>query len=117
VTLLEEKIDLGRGWTVGRRNTLRIVATIILLALPVVVLYFGMEVALFGPAALMPDMGGHGASMTPTIEEMRLTRERMPLTEALGFFIAPLTVGLNAGAVAFAYRALVAPAADPPAQQ
>jgi hypothetical protein len=116
VTLLEGKIDLGRGWTLAQGNTLRIVATIILLAVPVIALYFGMEIALFGPAALLRDAGG--ASMTPTIEEMRLTRERMPLTEALGFFIAPLTIGLNAGAVAFAYRALVAPpAAEETAQQ
>lgn len=117
VTVLEQKIDLGRGWRLAQQNTLRIVATIILLALPVIALYFGMEVALFGPAAVIGDLGGHSVTMTPNIDEMRLTRQRMPLTEALGFFIAPLTVGLNAGAVAFAYRALVAPAATDSAQQ
>lgn len=109
VTLLEGKIDLGRGWMLLQGNTARLLAAIVLIALPVVVVYFGIEIALFGTKAVLLETGGQAVSAPPTIEGLREIRKHMPFTEALGFFIAPLMMGLNAGAVAYAYRAVVAP--------
>lgn len=111
VTLLESKIDLGRGWQLLQGNTARLLVAIVAIALPVGVLYFGAEIALFGVKAVLPDVNAQATAL-PSLADMREMRARMPFTEALGFFIAPLTVGLNAGAVAYAYRALIAPAAS-----
>jgi hypothetical protein len=113
ITMIEEKIDLSRGWNLANGNALRLLAVVLLAGIPVVVLYFGIEVALFGPQAVFPEMTGTQAGAGPTVDQIRASREQMPLTEALGFFLAPLTVGINAGVVVAAYRALIAPVAAP----
>ncbi|HEY1706866.1 MAG TPA: hypothetical protein VGG10_01275 [Rhizomicrobium sp.] len=101
VAVVEEKIDLMRGWSLAHGNMLRIIAVVVLIALPVVVLYTAFQIAVFGWAATVSSNG------QSSLAEMQAAHEHMPLTEAFGFFIAPLTVGLNAGAVASVYRTLV----------
>jgi hypothetical protein len=113
VTLLEEKIDLTRGWMLAKGNTWRIVAIVLALVLPVAILYFGLELAVFGPDAVLPQLSGAKTGM-PTMEELQEARHQMPITEALGFLLAPLTIGLNAGMVAAAYRALTSPSVQNP---
>jgi hypothetical protein len=113
VTMVEEKVDLARGWNLANGNALRLLAVVLLAGIPVVVLYFGIEVALFGPQAVFPELTGAQAGAGPTVDQIRASREQMPLTEALGFFLAPLTVGINAGVVVAAYRALTTPAVAP----
>jgi len=108
VTLLEEKIDLARCWNLLRGNVLRVVVIILSILIPMGLLYLTIEIAMFGPDDVLRSFAPPTAA-TPSIEELRDARQRMPFTEALGFLIAPLTVGLNAGAVAAAYRALMLP--------
>jgi hypothetical protein len=104
VSVIEEKVDIGRGWSLGSGNTLRMLGVALLAGIPVALIYFGLEVALFGPDSVMP-----GDNRAPTLEEMNRLRSQMPLSHALGFLMAPLTVGLNAGVVAAAYRAIIPP--------
>ncbi|HEX2593227.1 MAG TPA: hypothetical protein VHL34_17125 [Rhizomicrobium sp.] len=115
VTLVEEKIDLGRGWALLGGNMLRLIVVIILLTVPILILYVGMEVAVLGPKAALGAMADAGGTQTPTIDDLRAQQKIAPVVQALGFFIAPFVVGLNAGAVAFAYRTLttVAPLSVP----
>jgi hypothetical protein len=101
VAIVEEKVDLTRGWRLAQGNVLRLIAVIVLLAIPVALLDLAFEAAVFGWNVAASQ------SMQASAVDIQLLRQKLPLTQAFGFFIAPLTIGLNAGAVASVYRALV----------
>jgi hypothetical protein len=80
---------------------LRLTGIVLLLIIPVSILFAVFEIAAFGLEAA----AAH--SLQPSVADLQLLRKELPLTEAFRFFVAPLTIGLIAGAVASVYRTLV----------
>lgn len=106
MAVLEDKVELRRGWAITSGNTLRILAIVILTALPVALIYSAIEIALFGVSSVMPNMESGDVSAAAMTEQLEALRAQLPLSDVLAFLFAPLGVGLNAGVVAAAYRAL-----------
>jgi hypothetical protein len=106
MAVLEDKVELRRGWVLTRGNTLRLIAIIILAVLPIVVVYSCVDIVLFGVSSIVPRMDSGEISAAETVQQLQVLRSQLPLSDVLAFLFAPLGVGLNAGIVAAAYRAL-----------
>lgn len=115
VTVVEEHISLTRGWMLTAGNFWRLVAVMLAVALPLFVIYAVGLWAIMGPGlfAPLPD----NPDQIKQAMDMRFAAlgQHMPLFIGLSLLIAPFNIGLNMGATAFAYRALVPPRGGAPA--
>ncbi len=108
VTVVEEQINLGRGWQLTKQNFWRLLAIFLATLGPVIVLVFICEALVLGPDAIVPKTD---ASLVEIAARMDNMRAHLPLLYGLSFVFSPFLFGLTLGANAFAYRALVPPKA------
>jgi hypothetical protein len=108
VTVAEEQINLFRGWNLTRGNFWRILGVMLAIGLPIFVVYvvgvsalMGTELAAPVPAAI----ANNGQKLAQHL--MQIVDRHLPELMGLELILAPFTLGLNLGAAAFAYRALV----------
>jgi hypothetical protein len=108
VTVAEQKISLGRGWTLTHRNFWRLFAVILATTIPIVVINFAIIVGIIGPHQFFaPLPWGDPQAMDAALRARFASLDQhMPLYLGLSLIIAPFTLGLNLGASAAAYRAL-----------
>ena len=112
VTVIEERINLGRGWTLTVGNFWRAFAVILAVSLPIVI------ISVIGSAIIM---GGDLAAPVPAATAknpilslmlfVQIADRHLPATLFLDLILAPFNLGLSLSAAAFAYRALVQDAA------
>ena len=108
VTVIEERINLGRGWTLTESNFWRAFAVILAVSLPIVI------ISVIGSAIIM---GGDLAAPVPAATAknpilslmlfVQIADRHLPATLFLDLILAPFNLGLSLSAAAFAYRALV----------
>ena len=121
VTIAERRIDLVRAWSLTRGNFWRIFAISLATAVPLLVASWAVEWALFGtygstPTFLSPSQPGPNFAARSMALQFQQLQVRMPVMIGITLFLAPLRLGLNLGAAAYAYSALTPPAApDAPA--
>jgi hypothetical protein len=107
VTVAEDHINLGRGWTLTQGNFWRIVGVMLAIGLPIFVIYLIGIAALMGnELAALPTMTAGNAQKVAEHLSQIITRH-MPEIMGLELILAPFSIGLNLSASAFAYRALV----------
>jgi hypothetical protein len=105
VAVQEEGPVLPRAWKLSAGNFWRIVAILLGTMGPVAFVAALGQVLLEGPQALMPAIGNTSAVAASQLHIMSMN---MPLTQGIGFLVAPLLLGLAAGASAAAFTALQA---------
>jgi hypothetical protein len=108
VTVIEERINLGRGWTLTESNFWRAFAVILAVSLPIVI------ISVIGSAIIM---GGDLAAPVPAATAknpilslmlfVQIADRHLPATLFLDLILAPFNLGLSLSAAAFAYRSLV----------
>ena len=108
VTVVEEQINLGRGWTLTVGNFWRAFAVILAVSLPIVI------ISVIGSAIIM---GGDLAAPVPAATAknpilslmlfVQIADRHLPATLFLDLILAPFNLGLSLSAAAFAYRSLV----------
>jgi hypothetical protein len=101
--LQESSPVLPTAWKFSAGNFWRIVAVLLATLGPVAVLGAIAQLFLEGPQALMPTLGDSNAAAAAQLHVMSMN---MPLTQGIGFLVAPLLLGLAAGASAAAFTAL-----------
>ncbi|MGD0144155.1 MAG: hypothetical protein ABSC92_13435 [Rhizomicrobium sp.] len=116
VTIAERKIDLVRAWSLTRGNFWRIFVVLCAISVPLLVLSWAVEWALFGsfgstPSYIAPSQPGENFVARAVAAQLQAMQSRMPVMIGIVLFLAPLRLGLDLGAASFAYRALVPPAA------
>jgi hypothetical protein len=114
VVVAEETMNLGRSWTLTHGNFWRIFAVVLAAALPFLVVQFAAMLWVAGPDVFAPFPTG--ADFAAALQQrMQILDRHMPVLLGLTVFLAPFSLGINLGAQAFAYRALVPPRAGMPA--
>ena len=118
VTVAEEQISLVRGWIVTKGNFWRIFAVVLAIGIPIAIAYALVVVGIIGPGRLFAALPADPAAQARALNErFAILQQHMPLYIGLNLILAPFAIGLNAGASAFAYRALVSPEAAPALQK
>jgi hypothetical protein len=108
VTVAEEQINLGRGWALTQGNFWRVFAVMLAVGLPMILIYLAGTMALMGNELMAPVPAAISNNAAALVQhQMQIFNRHLP--ESLGFelILAPFSLGLNLGAAAFAYRALV----------
>jgi hypothetical protein len=108
VTVAEEQINLARGWTLTKGNFSRILGVMLAIGLPIFVIYMTGIAALMGTELATPvpaAIANNGAKLVQHV--MQIVNRHLPELMGLELILAPFSLGLNLGAAAFAYRALV----------
>ena len=111
VTVVEEKIDLIRAWSLTKGNFWRIFLIGLATIVPITLVAAGANVAILGPQNFLPNLQvttDTTAQIRQMAAETRALTENLPVVLGLGLLLAPFTYGLLFSAPAFAYRALVA---------
>jgi hypothetical protein len=114
VVVAEETMSIGRGWTLTEGNFWRIAAVVLAVALPFLIVQFAVLFAVGGSDIFAPLPAGADFA-TALQQRMQAFDQHMPVWLGLIVFLAPFSLGLNLGAQAFAYRALVPPRTAMPA--
>ncbi len=112
VTVVEEKIDLIRAWSLTKGNFWRIFLIGLATVVPITLIMQGSEIAILGPANALPSLQltmNQTQQMHALSAQAHALTENLPLILGLGMLIAPFVYGLLFSAPAFAYRALVSP--------
>jgi hypothetical protein len=94
---------LPRAWKLSEGNFWRILAILLATMAPVAIFAALAQLLLEGPQAVMPMLG---ASSAVAASQLHIVSMNMPLTQGVGFLVAPLLLGLAAGASAAAFTAL-----------
>lgn len=94
---------LPRSWILSNGNFWRILAVFLAVAIPVRFLMVIVEVAVEGPAILMPQIT---TSTAMVAAQLHAENQNMPITAGILFLIAPLALGLVLGASAHAFQVL-----------
>lgn len=94
---------LPRAWKLSAGNFWRILAVMLGTLGPVAIVATLGQILLEGPQAMMPVLD---RSNDMAAAQLRLMSMNMPLTQGIGFLVAPLLMGLAAGASAAALTAL-----------
>jgi hypothetical protein len=119
VTVAEEKIDLIRAWNLTRGRFWRLFWILFAIRVPLLIvgsafvltvlaLYFGAFPMFFRP--------GLPVAKTATAA-FEMVRHALPVVVGIAIFLEPFRLGLESGASAAAYRALVPPTAPVEASQ
>ena len=102
----EEGPLLPRSWSLSAGNFWRILAIAMATIGPVIVLGTLAQLALEGEDVVVPAVVNSSAMMAAELHHMS---EHMPVNAGIGFLLAPLMLGLSAGASAAALKALSEP--------
>jgi hypothetical protein len=108
VAVQDEGPVLPRAWKLSAGNFWRILAILLGTMAPVAIVAGLGQALLEGPQAMMPVFGASGASSAMAAAQLHVMSMNMPLTQGIGFLVAPLLLGLAAGASAAAFTALQA---------
>jgi hypothetical protein len=109
VTIVENRVDLGRGWMLARGNFWRIFAVVLAIVAPIGILETGAMIALMGKEliAAMPAVGSSDAVVQHHVALIEdVIRRHMPQILFVSLILAPFNLGLSISASAFGYRAL-----------
>ena len=108
VTVVEEQINLGRGWTLTEGNFWRAFAVMLAVSFPIVVISaIGSAVIMGGDlAAPVPAAVAKNPMMSFALY-LQIADRHLPATLFLDLILAPFSLGLSLSAAAFAYRSLV----------
>lgn len=94
---------LPRAWMLSGGNFWRLLAIALATLAPVALAGAGIEYALQGPSAVMPQFANSSAMAAAQLHQIA---QHMPINKGVEFALAPLVLGLAAGASAFGLRAL-----------
>ena len=103
VAVNEEGPVLPRTWSLSGGNFWRILVIVLATLGPPALVGAGIEIALQGWNAVTPNFANSSAMAAAQLHQIAL---RMPIAKGVDFLLAPLILGLSAGASAFALRAL-----------
>jgi hypothetical protein len=103
VAVHDEGPVLPRAWNLSAGNFWRIVAILLGTMAPVAIIAAFAQAVLEGPQALLPSLSNSSAMAAAQLHIMSMN---MPLTQGIGFLVAPLLLGLAAGASAASFIAL-----------
>ena len=103
LSVSEEGPLLPRAWILSAGNFWTIVAVTLATMAPVSLIGAVAQLALEGKTALQPATGSSSAMLAAQLHQMSLN---MPANKGIEFLLAPLFLGLGAGASAFALQAL-----------
>ncbi len=109
VTIIENRVDLGRGWTLTRDNFWRIFLVMLAILLPLGILETGTMMTLMGKelVAALPAVGSSEAVVQHHMALMEeVIRRHMPQILFVSLILAPFNLGLTISASVFGYRAL-----------
>jgi len=98
---------LARSWAASAGNFWRILVVALAVLGPLTLLSLAAEIALLGPAAMMPQ-----ATASAAAAQMAAVRAKTPLLMGLGFLVSPFLLGLWLGAGAAAWKSLKGEAAQ-----
>ena len=104
VAVSEEGPVLPRAWKLSAGNFWRILGVVLATMGPVVLAAGIAEALLQGPQSLMPKFSNSSAMAAAQLHSMSLN---MPLSQGLGFLIAPLIIGLLASASVACFAVLI----------
>lgn len=110
VTILENRIDLVRGWTLTQGNFWRILLIVFATVGPIVAIEVGSVFAIMGKeiAASVPPVGSSDQVMQQHALMLEAVfRRHMSQLIGIRLILAPFELGLSVSASAFGYRALV----------
>ena len=107
VTVAEEQISLTRGWVLTAGNFWRLVAVILAIGMPLFLVYAAGMAVIGGPELFAPLPAAPEAMDQALNARLASFGQHMPSYIGLTLLVAPFSLGLNLGAAAFAYRALV----------
>lgn len=119
VTVAENRIDLIESWTLTEGNFWRIFMVLVCIVVPTWLLYLAIQIGIVGIAALgqatdivqmVKVAGGLPSAVAPATLHIHRLLVWLPYIFGVWFAVQPLALGLNSGAAAAAYRALVPPA-------
>jgi hypothetical protein len=107
VTVVEEKVSLSRNWTLTEGNFWGIVAIMLAITIPLMIIDMVGSLAIVGND-LIAQASNHSQTVLESFTQtMQIYQKHMPSLLGLDLVLAPFSIGLNMGAAAFAYRALV----------
>jgi hypothetical protein len=107
--VVENGFGIARSWQLSKGNFGRILTVGLATILPVLLVVFGAEIAVLGPASFAANFAitqDSGQQMQAMAAQMRVMQAHLPLLLGLGFVITPVVFGLLYAPSAFAYRAL-----------
>jgi hypothetical protein len=110
VTVVEEHINLSRGWILTQGNFWRIFAVLLAVVLPIFLMELVGIIAIMGPGLFAPLPEGTQAASAVIQARLAEVSHHAPALIGLRLLVAPFQLGLSIGASAFAYRALTKPA-------
>jgi hypothetical protein len=103
VAVCEDGPVLPRSWNLSAGNFWRILGVVLATMGPAVFLAAIAELLLEGQSSMMPSLNSSGAQAAAELHNMSAN---MPISQGLGFFIAPLLLGLFSSSSAFALAIL-----------
>jgi len=107
VTVLEGKADLLHSYRLGKGNTWRLFAIFLLTFIAVQLVESLVLGLVFGWQVAFPELAAaQGRKVNSAVEQFTNVRRMLPVAQALNFLFAPIGVGVYAGAIAAAYRAV-----------
>lgn len=109
VAVVENRVDLLRGWALTAGNFWRILAVLAAVALPILLIETGILGGLMGRevwAALPPENASDAVLQQHMLEIENIVRRHMPALLLTSLILAPFNLGLSLSASAFGYRAL-----------
>ncbi len=107
VTVVEEKVSLARNWILTEGNFWGILGIMLAITIPLMIVDMVGSVAIVGND-LIAQASHHSQTLLESFTQtMQIYQRHMPSLLGLDLVLAPFSIGLNMGAAAFAYRALV----------
>ncbi len=109
VTVIENRVDLIRGWTLAQRNFWRVLLVVVAVAGPIWAIKIGCAYALMGKdlAASLPPIGSGDQVIQQHAHMLEdVIRHHMPQLLGIWLILVPFEIGLTVSASAFGYRAL-----------
>jgi hypothetical protein len=109
VTIIENRIDLARGWMLTRGNFWRVFAVVLAIIVPIGILESGAMLTLMGKELIgaLPAVGSSDAAIQQHMQVIEeIFRKHMPQILFVSLILAPFNLGLSISASAFGYRAL-----------
>jgi hypothetical protein len=103
VAVHDDSAALPRAWILSGGNFWRILAVVLATLGPVAIAGAAIQLVLQGPSAVMPHFANSSAMAAAQLHQIA---QHMPVAKGVDFLVAPLFLGLSAGASAFAMRAL-----------
>ncbi len=111
VTVIENRVDLARGWALARGNFWRIILVLLAVVMPLLIVEASAILVLMGReiAAAMPPLGASEESLQGHMMMLKdVILHHMPGILGITLILVPFNFGLGVSASAFAYRSITA---------